>query len=378
MSIDRFDEAIETIYSAAFGGGAWGNAIDRFCGAVGSNGLIVNPVRLDRPGMLLFSETLLPSIADYERHWRHRDPRIRAGLGSDAAVVGEVVTERVLGISAADRARDAFYQEFLRPLDIECFAAYLFQGADGQMYSISAQRARGRGEFRATERIDIARLGRHLVRAIDLAPRAAWAVAHAGSLAAGFDRLGHGLMTIDRSGRVEPLNAMAERLMLGGFDGMRRVGHGRIRPLGDPTFERFVAAVRGRLGGGPVVEPMVIGRRGGPRLLLQMLPAAPIGEHGTPSAERSTAIVSIYDLAAMRSASVADLLCGSGLTPGEARVAASVGAGRSPREAADELGLSEVTVRGVLKTIYAKLGLRRQSELAILVSRMRSARVDGG
>lgn len=373
--MNGFDAAIESIYSAALGGGAWSGAIDRFCDAIGSRGLIVNPVRLDRPGMLLFSDDLLSAVEDYERHWRPRDPRVRAGLQQK---VGEgIVTDRVLGISEADRARDPFYQEFLRPIDIGCFAAYVYRTADGQVYSVSAQRELGRGEFGESELTDIVRLGRHLVRALDLAPRAAWAVAHSGSLVAGFDGLGHGLMTIDRQGRVVALNRAAEHLMLTAVERNGRAGHGQLRPLGHPEFERFVVAVQAWLFGGAMVEPAVIGRPSGPRLLLQMLPAARLAETGAGSAERSSAVISIYDLGAMRSASAVDLLVRNGLTSGEARVAAEIGAGRSPREAAVALGLAEATVRSVLKTVFAKLGLRKQSELAVLVSGLRAARIAG-
>jgi DNA-binding CsgD family transcriptional regulator len=59
-----------------------------------------------------------------------------------------------------------------------------------------------------------------------------------------------------------------------------------------------------------------------------------------------------------------------GLTPAEARVAALVGTGHSPRDAADELELSLNTVRSALKVIFDKLGVNRQSELAKLVARL--------
>lgn len=59
-----------------------------------------------------------------------------------------------------------------------------------------------------------------------------------------------------------------------------------------------------------------------------------------------------------------------GLTPGEARVAAVVGAGRAVKEAARELGIAESTVRSVLKIAYGKLGIGKQSELAKIVARL--------
>jgi DNA-binding CsgD family transcriptional regulator len=52
------------------------------------------------------------------------------------------------------------------------------------------------------------------------------------------------------------------------------------------------------------------------------------------------------------------------LTPSERRVAALVAEGRTNREAAGELFLSERTVEGHLSRVYAKLGIRSRAELA--------------
>lgn len=59
-----------------------------------------------------------------------------------------------------------------------------------------------------------------------------------------------------------------------------------------------------------------------------------------------------------------------GLTRAEARIAALVGSGRSPRETADELELTVNTVRSALKIGFDKLGINRQSELARVVARL--------
>lgn len=62
-----------------------------------------------------------------------------------------------------------------------------------------------------------------------------------------------------------------------------------------------------------------------------------------------------------------------GLTPAEARIAAAIGSGRAPRQAAIELGLSPHTVRSALKIVFDKLSISRQSELARIVTRLEGA-----
>ena len=59
------------------------------------------------------------------------------------------------------------------------------------------------------------------------------------------------------------------------------------------------------------------------------------------------------------------------LTPGEARVARVLAGARRPQAVASELGLSVETVRVHLTAIFAKTGTRNQSELAVLLDRLR-------
>ena len=59
-----------------------------------------------------------------------------------------------------------------------------------------------------------------------------------------------------------------------------------------------------------------------------------------------------------------------GLTPSEARLASLVGAGIAPRESADRLGISEENARTTLKRVFAKVGVSRESELAVVLARL--------
>lgn len=58
------------------------------------------------------------------------------------------------------------------------------------------------------------------------------------------------------------------------------------------------------------------------------------------------------------------------LTPAETRVATRIGSGLSPRQAAAKLGISEETVRTTLKHVFTKVGVSRQSELAVLLTKI--------
>jgi len=58
------------------------------------------------------------------------------------------------------------------------------------------------------------------------------------------------------------------------------------------------------------------------------------------------------------------------LAPAEARVAALIGSGLSPRRAAEQIGISEKNLRTTLQHVFAKIGVSRQSELAVLLTKL--------
>ena len=47
-----------------------------------------------------------------------------------------------------------------------------------------------------------------------------------------------------------------------------------------------------------------------------------------------------------------------------------IGAGLPPKDAAERLGITENTVRTVLKRVFSKVGVSRQSELTALLTKV--------
>ena len=104
---------------------------------------------------------------------------------------------------------------------------------------------------------------------------------------------------------------------------------------------------------------------GGPQLLLQGLTLPPAG----PADEAASAriLMLVVDPRADRRTSAQGALQALGLTPREARVAARLGAGASPKEIAKQDEVSLSTVRFHVRNIYSKLNVRRVGELSRMV-----------
>jgi len=64
-----------------------------------------------------------------------------------------------------------------------------------------------------------------------------------------------------------------------------------------------------------------------------------------------------------------------GLTTAESMIAARCAAGVEPRDLAQELGISRLTLRTHLRSIFRKTGVKRQVELVILLLRSVAAAV---
>lgn len=79
----------------------------------------------------------------------------------------------------------------------------------------------------------------------------------------------------------------------------------------------------------------------------------------------------LIDLERRREGPKAEVLARTfGLSPAEARLATLIAAGRSPEQAAQNLGLALDTVRNQLKVVFAKTQTHRQGELVALLSRL--------
>ncbi len=166
-----------------------------------------------------------------------------------------------------------------------------------------------------------------------------------------------GVVLVDH-GRVVEMNATARAFLGDGI--VVRQGQLRASVRGDQEgLDRLIAATWAP--GDTTGEVAVLRRPSGRKSLLAR--AVTTGTGQTPG----SVLVVVTDPERRTSSDPTRGLTLLGLTPSEARVAAMIGGGLSPRETAASLERSEGSVRASLQTVYSKLELGRQSELAHLV-----------
>jgi DNA-binding CsgD family transcriptional regulator len=172
--------------------------------------------------------------------------------------------------------------------------------------------------------------------------------------------LGVGTIILDQTGSVTRTNAVADQLLDAG-DGIR-LECGKLI-LEDRRFQKTIESLLTHIGDTPAPVRFKLSRAKGHDLAVV---ARPIH---IPAILRGGANLALFitvpgDDTQLDPAAIRDLFQ---LTRMEATLAVSLANGRSLVEAADTLGIAHNTARAHLRSIFAKTGARRQSQLVHLL-----------
>ncbi|HEX8215974.1 MAG TPA: helix-turn-helix transcriptional regulator, partial [Allosphingosinicella sp.] len=189
----------------------------------------------------------------------------------------------------------------------------------------------------------------------------------AGTLKLVLDKLERGVVVTDREGKVRFANGAADRLLTrgGAIDATR----GRIRAARSCDSDALLAlvgrAARTAVGDDAIATDALSLTRmdDGARLSVVAEPLAPAHSDTLGHCAEPGAVLFISDSQACTRPSQERLELVYGLTPAEARLTALVVDGLDTASAARALGVSANTVKYHLKTVFGKVGVRRQAEL---------------
>ena len=254
----------------------------------------------------------------------------------------------------------AAYRDFLADAGGDQVLGVDLRFASGFEARCRVTRDAARTDFGGQERARFQALVPHLRHAAALFERLQMAGAEHGVYRSAVEQMGMATLLLDQHGRVVRANAVAEQL-LAAADGLRRDGD-TLRltaPEGQAVVDALLAqphqaqtpsrfkierAHGGDLAG--VARPLTVPAmmRGGAALALFLR---------VPGAAQQLEPDAIRDLFQ--------------LTRMEARLAVALADGRALTDAADSLGIAHNTARAHLRAIFAKTGVRRQSQLVHLL-----------
>ena len=357
--------AIDAVLEAALEPAEWTVALERLAAALGAAGSIVIPREPDRIELGFPTSKAIQEVmaAFVDGGWHRNDVRADRGWPRFAAGAGVLIEDDLT--TAEERKRSAYHHELFGAFGLPWWAGVGFK-VDGHQWCLTLIRGAGQGAYTHTDVASFVEIAPHLRRAVTLASKFRQAL-EARTLEV-FNSLGLSAATLDRSGQVVGLSRASETLL--GDDLLLTNGRLSAARAADnnvlqAVLHNTVAPQRPGLQAGPSMA--TIAREGRLPLLVEGI-SLPVPARDVFS--RVVGLAIFHDLERTMWRPEGSIRAAFNLTPAEARVAAAVGDGFAPRDVAEDLGLAESTVRSVLKQVFAKTGVSRQSELAALLARV--------
>ncbi|MGH7056531.1 MAG: hypothetical protein ACREFZ_01440 [Acetobacteraceae bacterium] len=273
----RLSGLVGHIYDAAIDERLWDGLASRISAVFDSPSAIVKVHgRGDSVDLLDATDNIASANADraWAEHWHRNDLWVEraAAFGLSRIVTGDDL------VSPAEARGSAFYQEWLRRLDIHHVIGSAFAVGNGGIGILGVHRPPGAAHYGAAERRKMALLLPHAERALRLRRRLAGISLLQRAALEALDQLEIGLVVLDRSRRIVHANAVAEDLFCENAE--VSVANSRLAlrssalnaELGAALHEVLETAA-GRLS--KVVPVLAVPRDGGPPLMLALAPLRP-------------------------------------------------------------------------------------------------------
>ena len=368
-----FVTAVEAIYDAAPDPSRWPQALQAIADCLGDVGAILIWRRDDGTFGTIVSESLVEAQKDYEQNgWLVHELRALRTAERGYFFSGDPFTDRHI-CSDEEIRTDPVYTQFCARHGLGWFGAVAVSPDPHVGVALSVQRsAKTRPPFSDAELAILARLGLHVEKSLRLSIRLLDAELVKIGLSEALSRLSIGVFALDSLGRVVFSNPAGERLLGDGLalvNDRLLVGAAPERAALEAAIEQMIRAAPEDVATEP--KPILIHRQKAERpLAVYVLPITLSSHPAAQFLTHARAIVLAIDPEASGPADPALVRDVLGLTLGEARMAALVGSGLSPRDSAEKLGITEETARTVLKRVFSKTGVSRQSELVALLTKL--------
>jgi DNA-binding CsgD family transcriptional regulator len=291
------------------------------------------------------------------------------GVAFVALTPPTTVTLRDTFVSDSDLERLPFYQDAMRPLDSWHVAVMNVHRDDTYLVPMGISRTRRQRPFGEAELRGLRALAPHLNRALRVTLRLREMEARRSALAEMSDRALAAVVLTDAIGRVSEANSLARTILAEG-DGLA-IRDGMLRAARSDDNAKLVRLILEAAGG---VDGRTFIRKSGVMQIARpscrrplALVVSPTRAAASPFGRSHAVTIAFADPERALEADTDMLARLYGFTVREAAVAALLLKGRSPSEAADELALTENTVRTHIRHVFDKTGVERLADLVRLL-----------
>jgi DNA-binding CsgD family transcriptional regulator len=362
------DQLLDAIYSAAFDVAGWKTVCDllsQHAGAVGS--VLVSSKAEQRPFSTIYSDRLGLLMEEYIADgWYLRDARNigvrRAGLQGSFFSNGYVTDLQLFGSDELER--EPFYADLLRRHGLKWYCGFRI-GDNRDWTVLSINRSLRDEGFSTSEIKSIGQYVSHITRSAKIASLANFKAIE--GVLQTFEASSIPAVAIDARGLVRAHNLAADKVFGHGLSLHAKrlvcaLAEDQI-PL-DGLITQLATAERAK----DLTDPVTIRRRDGTEAFV--VRGWPL--FGPPAEIFSgpTAILFLQPVKPTPKRMAEVLQASFGLSPRQAQLAEELAIGRSLKEAAEQMRITDATARDHLKAVFLRTGTNRQAQLVSLVSRL--------
>lgn len=349
----------ELFRSAALDGASWLAALDALAQATGARSGDLIGVRPDRVAFEWASQ-VDPQL------WVDLDDRVRGDPGVNPRVRNAVTAAPMTVLSSVDYASDAWtrrfpeYGEACRRYDLGGGSQAVLHRSTAGFVGLATLRSSRQGLPTGEQTRVFARLAPKVMDAVRL--RRMVEDQGARFAVGALDTVMATAFLCDESGQVRAMTRAAEALV--GPGGALRLKNGWLSGGREDHAESIAATIRRaiRTPATPVQTVVMRDRQDAPMIV----EIAPLPKDPWSMAFHPRVIVTVKRRA--RPPTTDHLRLAFGLTLAEAEVALAVAEGRSRNDIAATRGVTPGTVKSQLQAIFGKLGVNRESEVAVLLN----------
>ncbi|MGF7148801.1 DNA-binding CsgD family transcriptional regulator [Sphingomonas zeicaulis] len=353
---DRFADA-------AIDGAHWMPALAALASATGSaHGQLVGiggPRAVPFNWVTGFSQAAIEQFIEIDGGDPLVNPRVAVSIGAPVLRVRSEADYRAV----APAMRNDVYADFARDHDIAYGCQAKLAEDDAGLIGLAVLRGERDGETTAEQRALFAAVAPHVRAAVRL--QAALESQGLALVRGALDAVAAAVLFCDRDARIRVATPAAEALL-----GSRRLlsGDGRLAAVtrADTQVLRRAIADHGSAGPRRPAETLAIGTGEGRLPLLLDICAAPAGPWAFGF--RPTVMVIARSERRWHASATTILSLLYGLSDAEADVALRLARGETREAIAEQRGTRLETVRAQLKTVFGKLGVRREVELVTMLA----------
>ena len=365
LPLDEFSRLVQGIYQGPLESPPWKTSLDALRQRLKASytTLSLRAATPKRPSLIVLAgPTRVENLDLYNSRFFQLDPFI--GLPPDEIVSAEELLGEQRWLDSV------IYREYLQPLDIRhVLGVDLAPSREGEDCRLRATRGPGEPPFGERDKALCRLLLPHLKQSVRLCSHMDQIDIERQLFAGAVERMQLGTVMLDDKGRIASINREAQAI-LDEKDGLR-LADGALRidyPAENALLQRLVEAtlVDNAPKGAAVVEAVSITRPSGRSKLSVLVRAIPADEWSDAWSRPKVAIfVRSPEHQPTQSVDVIRRLFD--LTHAEASLAILLTNGMTLDEAAEQLNIRRNTARAHLRSIFSKMGVKRQTELVRLV-----------